>query len=112
MDRITASLLSEFSRDHGLESLSEDKQFEHFTSYLAVSRHHGETFDSADIVTGAGNDSGIDGLAIIVNGSLIDEPQEINDLLAHNGYLDVSFIFVQAERSSSFETAKIGQLEF
>ena len=112
MDRITQSLLDEFSREHGVESLPQDKRFEHFACYLTLQRHYAETFATSDVVTGAGGDTGIDGIGIIANGSLVTDVEIIADLADRNGHLDVSFTFVQAERASSFETSKIGQFSY
>jgi len=111
MDRITKSLLDEFVQQGGLK-LAEDTAFEHFAGYLTVGIHHSETIDTDDISTGAGGDCGIDCIAIIVNGCLITEPEEIEDLAETNGMLDVDFVLVQAERSTSFESSKIGQFGF
>jgi hypothetical protein len=112
MDRITKSLLDEFSREHDLGKLPEERQFEHFASYLTAGRFLSEAFDTSDIVTGSGGDTGIDGISIIVNGSLIGDADLVEDYADRNGYLDVVFVFVQAERSSNFECAKIGQFAF
>ncbi|GAB7386958.1 AIPR family protein [Bacillaceae bacterium] len=112
MDRITKSLLEEFVSQNGLESLSEDRQFEHFAGYLMTLRHYSESFYSEDVTVGAGQDCGIDCIAIIVNGSLVTEPEEIEDLAETNGYLDVTLVFVQAERSTNFDMQKIGQFSF
>ncbi len=112
MDRITKSLLDDFIRQNSLQLLPEERAFEHFAGYLVNSSHYSETFSTDDIHVGDGNDCGIDCIGIIVNGCLVTEPEEIQDLVDTNGYLDVTFVFVQAERSSSFETAKIGQFGF
>jgi hypothetical protein len=112
MDRITKSLLDEFSQEQGLQSLEEDKRFEHLAVYLTVHRHHSESFDTSEVVTGSGSDTGIDGVAVIVNGTIATEPENVEELAQTNGYLDVTFVFVQAERSPSFESAKIGQFGF
>lgn len=112
MDRITKSLLQEFVTQNDLQSLAEDTAFEHFAGFLAVSVHYQESFPSEDICVGAGGDCGIDCIGILVNGCLVTEPEEIQDLAETNGYLDVVFILVQAERSSSFESSKIGQFGF
>lgn len=64
------------------------------------------------MVTGSGGDTGIDSIAIIANNNLITDESTIEDLLEVNGYLDVTFLFVQAERSPHFEMAKIGQFGF
>jgi hypothetical protein len=109
MDRITTGLLGEFVQEFELGDLAEDKQFEHFASYVTVRRHYSETaFHSRELVTGDGGDTGIDGVAIIVNNNLVTDIDEIDEILSVNGYLDVTFVFVQAERSSNFESTKIG----
>jgi hypothetical protein len=116
MDRITDNLLAEFSKQHGIEGFSEDRRFEHFCSYITVRRHFGETFDTADVVTtigneSGGNDTGIDGIAILVNGVLVTDVDVLSEL-SDVGYLDVTFVFVQADRSSSFDGSKIGTFGF
>ena len=112
MDKISRSLMNEFARDHQLAHLPEDQQFEHFAAYVSISRHYSETFDTTEIVTGSGGDTGIDAIATIVNGTLVTDSEEIEELVDRNGFLEVTFIFVQAERSSHFETQKIGQTGF
>jgi hypothetical protein len=118
MDKVTESLLAEFSKEHALEHLKQDKQFEHFSSYVVVRGEHTESFDTDDIVVGddetskKGADIGIDGIAIIANGVLVTDVEELEELIERLGYLDVSFIFVQAETSSSFEGSKIGTFGF
>ena len=37
MDRVSESLLNEFSSERGIAHLSEDKRFEHFVSFITVS---------------------------------------------------------------------------
>src|SRR4051794_23811418 len=87
MDKVTESLLSEFSREHSLESFKEDKQFEHFASYVVVRSEHTESFDTPDIVVGddestkGGADIGIDGIAIIANGVLLTDVEELEELI-------------------------------
>lgn len=117
-DKITESLLTEFSDEHGIKSLTESKRFEHFACYVVVKREHPETFDTHDIVVGndktttKGSDTGVDGIAVIVNGVLITDVEELEELAENAGHLDVVFIFIQAETSSGFDGAKIGTFGF
>ena len=111
MDRVSESLLTEFSEEHNLQ-VSEDQRFEHFAGYITVQRHYAETFDPGDIVTGAGGDTGIDAIAIIVNGVLITDLESLEELAEKAKDLEVTFVFVQADRSSSFEASKIGTFGF
>jgi hypothetical protein len=77
---------------------------------LAVRRHFSRALDTNAVVVGKGGDTGLDATAIIVNGSLITDPDQVEELLSQNGYLEATFIFVQAERSAAFDGAKIGTI--
>src|ERR1019366_5297850 len=110
MDRITTQLLDTFSKENGLEAFEENTRFEHLTSYLALRRHYSRALDTKDVVVGEGGDTGVDAIAIIVNGALITDVDQVQEMLDQNGYLEASFIFVQAERSASFDGAKIGTI--
>lgn len=96
---------------HSLTLLAEKDRFEHFASYVTVRRHHPESFDSEDIVTGDG-DTGIDGIAILANGLLVTDGETLVEQAGAAGYLDVTFIFVQAGRAAFFDSAKIGMFGF
>lgn len=113
MDMITEGLLAEFSKEFQIEALQDDKRFEHLCGFIIVKRHYSETFDPKEVVVGSGGDLGIDAIGIIVNGILITEKDQVEDLLDGNpDYLDVTFIFVQADRGSNFEAAKLGSFGY
>lgn len=107
MDRITTSFVKEFAENHGLQHESESTKFEHFVNYSIVSGVYHDTFDPLDVNVGGNGTPGIDGLAILVNGALIEEEQEVEDLLKLNKSLDVSLYFVQAKTSSHFDCGDI-----
>ena len=108
MDRITAKLLEEFVTENDLGALPEDKQFEHFAAEVSIARHYGESVPTPDVVTGEGNDTGIDAIAVLVNGVLVTDPDEVAEEIESTRSLDIAFVFVQAERSPGFDAAKIG----
>jgi hypothetical protein len=113
MDRITESFLREFVNDRELTTLPQHEQFEHFASYVTVRRHYnGEAVDTSELVIGGGGDTGIDGVAVIVNGSLVTDVESLEEHADLSGNLDVTFVFVQAERSASFDASKIGTFGF
>jgi hypothetical protein len=89
MDRITQNQLNEFIREFCLESLPEDEAFEYFTGYLITLNHFQESFSIDDIHVGSGGDLGIDSIAIIVNGNIVSNPEEIEDIADNSSYLDV-----------------------
>ena len=109
MDRVTESLLNEFSNERGISHLPEDKRFEHFVSFITVGRHYADTFDTEDI--SVGDATGIDAIAVIVNGILITDDESLQDVDGA-AELDVTFVFVQADRGAGFDAAKIGNFSF
>lgn len=113
MDLVTQSLLSTFLREESLPNdIEEAILFEHFVNYCTVSNDYGDEFDVEDIHTGGGDDLGIDGLAIIVNGTLVSDAEEIEDLAVANKYLDVEFIFSQAKSGGNFTGSEISNFFF
>lgn len=113
MDMITDGYLSEFSTEFEIGDLPENERFEQLGAWLTTRRHYSDsTFSPADLTTGSGGDTGIDAIGIIVNNNLVTDVDTIEDLLGLNGYLDVTFVFVQAERSPHFDSAKIAKLGF
>ena len=112
MDRITTALLHDFVQEQSLQALEEDEAFERFSNFCVMSRMAGETLNVEDVSVGGGEDTGIDGIAVLVNGALVTSVEEIEDLLESNGYLEVAFVFVQAKRSASFSAAEIATFTF
>jgi len=64
MDRVSESLLNEFSTERGLTHLPEDKRFENFVTFITVGQHYTETFDTEELLVGTA--AGIDAIAVIL----------------------------------------------
>lgn len=101
-----------FSKENGIEDLDESKRFEHFTAFSVIRRHYSRSFSTDDVVLGGGGDTGIDAIAIILNNVLVTDVDRVREIAEHNDYLEPVFIFVQSERSSSFDGSKIGNFGF
>lgn len=112
MDRITKSLITELLTNQELTSEGDAKDFEKLVNYCIVSNEYSKTFDINLITIGDGGDTGIDGIAIIVNGQLIENKEEIDDLLETNNSLEVSYVFTQAKTSSNFNSGEINTFIF
>lgn len=107
MDRISKTLLQDFVKTQEMDHHDESKNFEKFVNYSILSNEYNKSFDLDSVTVGNGNDTGIDGLAIIVNGHLVDDTNEVDDLLEQNGYLEVKYLFIQAKTSSSIDTSEM-----
>lgn len=110
MDRITSGLLKGFRKEQSLlEDLNESEMFEHFVNYCVVSKEYNGSFSLEDVHVGGSGDKALDGIAIIVNGSLVNSKEELEDLAQSNRYLDVEFIIIQSKTSSNFEAGEIAK---
>lgn len=112
MDRITKTLVEDFLSCLELKPGDLSSDFEKFVNYTIISKEYTKTFDVDTVTVASGNDTGIDGIGIIVNGHLIDYVDEIDDLLEKNGYLEATYIFIQSKTSSGFNGSDINNFAF
>jgi hypothetical protein len=106
-DEILKSYVRDFSEQNSLDQRPEPEQFERFVNYCIISKQYPREFDFEDLSIGGGADSAIDGVAIIVNGNIVQKQEEIDFFLTRNGSLNVSFSFVQSKTSAKFNGAQI-----
>lgn len=105
MNQVIKNLIKDFVDSEEISESDIAKNFENFCIFSVVSIEHRGNFSIEDI--SMGNTEGIDGLAIIVNGSLVTTIEEIEDLVKRNNYLEASYIFIQAKTSNKFDGADI-----
>jgi hypothetical protein len=77
-------------------------------SFCTVANELGEEFNLDPLCVGGGQDLGIDGIAVIVNGNLVTSVEEVDDLYAANRYIEARFVFVQTKAGRSFNAKEIG----
>ncbi|MFD7981931.1 AIPR family protein [Kitasatospora indigofera] len=107
MDRVTKAYLDAFRQEQSIEHMKESDAFELFADYCVISDSYDDEFNVTDVHTGGGDDLGIDGIGIIINGTLVDSVDDVEGLLKINGSLEVTFCFVQAKTSSGFSGEQI-----
>lgn len=112
MDRIVKNLVEDLLKSLELSSDGPEKDFEKFSNYCLISKEYNKYFDLDSTCTGAGDDTGIDGVAIIANGQLLENKEDIDFLLTSNNYLEASYIFVQSKTSSEFSSKEMNNFSF
>lgn len=117
-NRIIKSYMEDFQKDYGLSATkNESDDFEKFVNYCIVSRIQPDAFSSdfekiETMNIGGGGDTGIDGIAVIVNDRFVSNIEEIEDIKKYSGGIEVKFIFIQSKISPKFESDKIGNFIF
>ncbi len=112
MDRIVKSLVEDLLNSLELKSESQDIDFEKFANYCIISKEYNKSFDLETSLTGTGDDTGIDGIAIIVNGQVIENTEDIDFLLENNNYLEATLIFIQAKTSPEFSSKEMNNFAY
>lgn len=111
MDLVTQNLVNSFKKEQGfLDDIDNSVIFEHFVNYCVVSKEYADEFEVEDVHVAGGNDLQLDGVAVVVNGLLVNTTDEIDDLAATNKYIDVEFIFIQAKSGRNFDGAEISNM--
>ena len=111
-DQILKGYVEDFSNSFELHSVDDSTVFEHFANYCITAKQYPRDFDYDLLSVGGSDDIGIDGAAFLVNGAIVQAPEQIKYLIEKNGYLDVSFSFIQTKKSSKFKGDQIGTLIF
>lgn len=112
MDKILTSYVDDFASKQGFGSLPLADQFHHFVNYCTVSRATSDSFDIEDLSTEGDGDTGVDGVAVLVNGHIVSSPEDVDYFRDRVGRMDVEFVFVQSKSGAHFSAAEIGTFLF
>jgi len=112
MDRIVKNLVDDLLKSLELSSDGQEKDFEKFSNYCLISKEYNKSFALELTCTGSGDDTGIDGIAIIGNGQLIENKEDIDFLLTNNNFLEATYVFVQSKTSNEFSSKEINNFGF
>ena len=111
-DKILAGYLDDFASQFDFEHLETASCFTHFVNYCMVSRLTSDAYDIVDINVDGQHDTGIDGLAILVDGHVVTSQDDVNFFRDTLGRLDVQFVFIQSKSGAHFSAADIGTFYF
>ncbi len=112
MDKILTSYVEDFAGKQDFGDLPPAEQFHHFVNYCLVSRATSDSFDIEDLSTEGDGDTGVDGVAVLVNDHIVSSPDDVDYFRDRVGRLDVEFIFVQSKSGAHFCAAEIGTFLF
>lgn len=115
LEPIIASKLKQFKETFELTNLQDGIAFGKFVNQSILCVHQPDAF-SADsellekLSVDGEWDTGIDGLAILLNGLVVKDKSDVNSIMDKFRYVNVEFIFIQTKYGSSFDST--GFLKF
>ncbi|WP_231445120.1 AIPR family protein [Brevibacterium zhoupengii] len=109
MHTLTSKRVTKFARDFGFDG-SEAELFERYVSANYLFQYLRDDVQAIErSVLGGGNDEGIDIGAIVVNGQIVFEPEEIDELIVEQSTNSAKVIFIQAKTSESYDSKLIAK---
>ncbi|WP_328645708.1 AIPR family protein [Amycolatopsis sp. NBC_00348] len=110
MDVVISGLTREFQKTHDLTALPESEAFEAFAAYCVLSSFYENEFAPDSFRTGGGNDLGIDAFAVLVDGDLLHDADDVVRVMDNRIRPAVDIVFIQAKTSSRFDSRVISDL--
>lgn len=103
--------LQKFKKDFGFSQYEETKIFELFVNNTILSMHQPDcVYKRPELLSfcsvGGGDDMGIDGLAIKINGYFVTSTKEIDDIIGMNRYINIEFIFIQSKYQNKLDSGE------
>lgn len=94
------------------ESLKESTAFEIFVNYVMFSTDYPDIFIGnfdllESVCVGGGNDTGIDGLGIKLNGRLVGSKDDIDTIISNSNKISIEFIFIQSKMQESIDSSEL-----
>lgn len=107
LNPIINAKLRKYKEDFYL-SCNDDEAFERFINYHVLSKFQPGVFDTdfelMDLISvGGGDDLGLDGIAIFLNGQMIRSCEDIDDLLSGSKRGNFEIVFTQSKNKSKFD---------
>lgn len=106
---LTSKRVTKFGRDFGFEG-QETELFERYVSANYLFKYLRDDVQSIErSILGGGNDEGIDIGAVVVNGRVVFEPSEIDELITEQSANSAKVIFIQAKTSESYDSKLVAK---
>lgn len=111
MHIILKSHVEELATDFEYTEASQYKKFEYFCNYCVVSKHYFGRFNPL-VVTTDEDDASLDGIAVIVDGDLITNPDDAKEAFStHKTNLQVDVVFTQIKSGEQFRKEEIANFK-
>ena len=111
---IINSKLNTFRKNFGLEKLSVNDVFEFFINNLILRSYQPDSFAITNnifeqVCVGGQNDTGIDGIAVKINGIFVATKSDVDQIITKNNKINIDFIFIQSKYKNNVDSGEFGK---
>lgn len=108
MNPVIRAQLREFSRSNAIVGQSQENQFEIYSIFAVLSGLLSESIDAYDVHL-EGDEFGVDGIAIVIQGEIVKDRQEAEEKLSAIKNPSVEFIFFQSKTGEAYDYGDISK---
>lgn len=108
MNPVIKAQLGAYAKSNQIEKYPDNVQFEIYSIFSVLSGHLGENVDAYDVHL-SGDEFGLDGIAILIQGEIVKNRQDAEDKLEAINNPSVEFIFFQSKTGTSFDYGNISK---
>ncbi|RWL43525.1 MAG: hypothetical protein EOR60_20715 [Mesorhizobium sp.] len=108
MNPVIRAQLREFAKANSITAYTQEKQFEIYSIFSILNGLLGESVDAYNVHL-EGDEFGVDGIAVVIQGESVNNRQEAEEKLASINNPSIEFIFVQAKTSTSYDYGDISK---
>lgn len=108
MDVLMSKRVQRWAEQAGLEGKL-GEQFEQYAANIYLNTELRDIRVLGEIASGGGDDGGVDSAAVIINGQVVSETDDIDDLLTKGNANRIELFFMQAKTSQSFDMKLIAK---
>jgi hypothetical protein len=108
MNPVIRAQLREFANANSITGDTQEKQFEIYSIFSIMTGLLGESIDAYDVHL-EGDEFGVDGIAVVIQGESVRNRQEAEDKLAAIKNASIEFMFFQAKTSASYDYGDISK---
>jgi hypothetical protein len=108
MNPVIQAQVREFTQTHSLSERTEATQFEIYSIFSILNGLHGESIDPYEVHLD-GEEFGLDGVAILVQGELVKDGHEAAEKIASINNPSIEFIFFQSKTGTGYDYGNISK---
>ncbi len=108
MNPVIRAQLREFAKSNSINGESQEKQFEIYSIFSIVNGLLGENIDAYDVHLD-GDEFGVDGIAVLIQGEIVRNRSEAEEKLASIKNPLIEFIFFQSKSSTGYDYGDISK---
>ncbi|WP_037989681.1 AIPR family protein [Thalassospira permensis] len=102
MNPVIKAQVSEYAKSGSIKSLKESEKFEVYSIFSILTGYRGESVEALDVHL-KGDEFGVDGIALLIQGEVVKNREEVLEKIEHIKNPSIEFVFFQSKTSDKYD---------